>query len=831
MENLKVNLWQSAGPFLCSHPRQNTGVDELLKYGGEAEIIPDPNQVFFAEQPPCGEIRWKTIETQHNEIPISYPEIDWTSPVNEFGWLERVHYSYAWTSVTVEEPLQVLIHSSGILCFYLNGDRYDGEKWAFKNNAIPVSLKKGDNRILVRTQPLMRNPSGSFTFCIVPTSMEITILEDLYETPDIVAGQVLKKTYAAVPVVNCSEHWIRNAQIHIPGDSNFSPFMLELPPLAPQTTIKIPFQISMHTPVSHKKIGEIHPLSLRIERDNETLFAMQLPFRIKDIKEPHKLTYLSECDGSVQYFVLTYPKNYNPEKQYALRVYLHGGGDIAAETMYIISPKEWAFILAPTNRRPGGWEWWDFARSNIFESMDYTIKTFPVDENRIYLTGASNGGQGTWYNGLRSPSQFAALAPNCAWSSYNHHAPRFWDHSDIFAPPELLYFRDRMTHEFNNPAFVENAGNLPVIASQGAEDIVVSPMNQRLFRKISEMHGNEIIYREIPGKPHAWVEPLTEDGGGDFFDHPEINDFMMQKSLNHYPSSVKIRLCDLSVNNTFYWIRILEQHKIYSDTRLEAQVDDNSIRITSSNVKSIELDLDPLLISGSSVQIEWNGKDIIVDLNQTRTVCLGKTELNGSEGLRKTGKLCGPLKTAFFSPYILVPGTIGTETENEILLHNARIMAQRCWRIANGYTKIVLDRDVSDEMISENNLILFGAPERNSLTEKIAKSTNTAETFPFQISKSAITIGKRRLEGSLSLEVVYPNPVNPKRLMALFAGTTSSAERLSIYFNPLHPGEPVPDFIVYSEEVKKYHWGGVQAAGFFSKNWDLENNDYYIKPE
>ncbi len=91
----------------------------------------------------------------------------------------------------------------------------------------------------------------------------------------------------------------------------------------------------------------------------------------------------------------------------------------------------------------------------------------------------------------------------------------------------------------------------PVIASQGAEDIVVSPMNQRLFRKIPEMHGNEIIYREIPGKPHAWVEPPTEDGGGEFFDHPEIYDFMMQRSLNPYPASVKIRLCDLSVNNTF----------------------------------------------------------------------------------------------------------------------------------------------------------------------------------------------------------------------------------------------------------------------------------------
>ncbi|MBT3274626.1 MAG: hypothetical protein HN368_15825, partial [Spirochaetales bacterium] len=539
----------------------------------------------------------------------------------------------------------------------------------------------------------------------------------------------------------------------------------------------------------------------------------------KGIHEPHKITFLSDADASVQYFMLIYPLDYDPKKQYSLRIYLHGGGDIAAETMYIISPKDWAFILAPTNRRPMGWEWWDFARFNIYESMELVIDKFPIDPNRIYLTGASNGGQGTWYNGLRDPSRFAALAPNCAWSSYSHHAPRFWDPGDMFAPPELLHYRDRMMYEFNNPAFVSNAGNIPVIASQGAEDPVVSPMNQRLFLKISAMHNNEIVYREIPGKPHAWTEPLTADGGGDFFDHPEINDFLRGKERDQYPLEVRIRLCDLSVNDTFYWVCITEQYKKFSETILEARIMGTKVRIESSNVKCFTVELNSALIPGDTATIEWNRSVMPVRLDQCRTITMGESCQH------QDGRLQGPLKAAFYRPYLLVIGTAGNRHDNEIMLHNARTVAQRSWRIANGYTRIVQDRDISDDLVRNCNLILFGAPERNSFTAL------AADSLPFQISDQAMTVGERRLEGDISLEMVYPNPLNTERLLALFAGTSAAAETLCTYFDPLHPGEPVPDFIIYSEDVKKYHWGGVQAAGFFSQNWDLDNNDYYIRPK
>lgn len=50
------------------------------------------------------------------------------------------------------------------------------------------------------------------------------------------------------------------------------------------------------------------------------------------------------------------------------------------------------------------------------------IKKYGSDEKRIYLTGVSMGGFGTWYTALTYPKLFAAIAPVCGggmpWNSY-----------------------------------------------------------------------------------------------------------------------------------------------------------------------------------------------------------------------------------------------------------------------------------------------------------------------------------------------------------------------------------------------------------------------------
>ena len=49
----------------------------------------------------------------------------------------------------------------------------------------------------------------------------------------------------------------------------------------------------------------------------------------------------------------------------------------------------------------------------ILGLLDELISKYRVDTNRIYLTGLSMGGFGTWSLGTRHPERFAAIAPIC----------------------------------------------------------------------------------------------------------------------------------------------------------------------------------------------------------------------------------------------------------------------------------------------------------------------------------------------------------------------------------------------------------------------------------
>lgn len=55
--------------------------------------------------------------------------------------------------------------------------------------------------------------------------------------------------------------------------------------------------------------------------------------------------------------------------------------------------------------------WWD---SEILDALiDHILETYPIDSNRIYVTGLSMGGYGTWDVITKYPERFAAAIPIC----------------------------------------------------------------------------------------------------------------------------------------------------------------------------------------------------------------------------------------------------------------------------------------------------------------------------------------------------------------------------------------------------------------------------------
>ena len=150
-------------------------------------------------------------------------------------------------------------------------------------------------------------------------------------------------------------------------------------------------------------LSNIHPAW---SQENDQCLGQMHNFE-KEISKSVKLNYL-----------LYLPSEYQKEKKWPLLIFLHGNGaqdDINLIREYgppklIEEGRDFPFIcLAP--QLPGDVHWDPDA---LYALTNEVIKTYAVDERRVYITGLSRGGFGTWEFAVSYPSLFAAVAPVCA---------------------------------------------------------------------------------------------------------------------------------------------------------------------------------------------------------------------------------------------------------------------------------------------------------------------------------------------------------------------------------------------------------------------------------
>jgi predicted peptidase len=121
-------------------------------------------------------------------------------------------------------------------------------------------------------------------------------------------------------------------------------------------------------------------------------------------------------------YLLYLPKDYGkePDKKWPVMVFLHGSGESGADLekvkvhgppKLIAQGKDLPFIVvspqAPVFPRRG----WDVETLNAL--LDDVLAKHSADTDRVYLTGLSMGGYGTWAWATANPERFAAIAPIC----------------------------------------------------------------------------------------------------------------------------------------------------------------------------------------------------------------------------------------------------------------------------------------------------------------------------------------------------------------------------------------------------------------------------------
>ena len=120
-------------------------------------------------------------------------------------------------------------------------------------------------------------------------------------------------------------------------------------------------------------------------------------------------------------YLLYLPKDYGKDaaKKWPLILFLHGSGESGSDVekvkmhgppKLVAAGKDLPFVIvspqAPTPRV--GWQ-----VETLNTLLDDVIQKYSVDEDRVYLTGLSMGGFGTWALASANPERFAAIAPIC----------------------------------------------------------------------------------------------------------------------------------------------------------------------------------------------------------------------------------------------------------------------------------------------------------------------------------------------------------------------------------------------------------------------------------
>lgn len=130
---------------------------------------------------------------------------------------------------------------------------------------------------------------------------------------------------------------------------------------------------------------------------------------------PKGITRASHTMGDLEFtYQLDVPQTYDASKPWQLRVQLHGGvgrPDPAPRTTGIgpLAGAEQIYLL------PTAWnqaEWWtDVQLNNLRTLVDRVKRTYNIDENRIVLSGVSDGGTASYYMSMRDTTAFAAFLP------------------------------------------------------------------------------------------------------------------------------------------------------------------------------------------------------------------------------------------------------------------------------------------------------------------------------------------------------------------------------------------------------------------------------------
>jgi predicted esterase len=707
---------------------------------------------------------------------------------------------YFYLTYNTEKAQPALLNIKGNNGFIFNGEPHAGDPYSLGWLYIPVQLKKGLNELYVR--------GGNIEASLIFPEKPVFLITEDPTLSFIVLGQSNEYLSGAVVLMNTTSKALKGLQIKstIGGKERIT----AVHTVPPMSSLKIPFRFTGEG-ITQK--GQ-HDCVLQLLNNDKVVDEKTIRIDAVDATDKYSVTFNSKIDGSLQYYAVT-PQLPSPQKNAALFLSVHGAGVEAIGQARAYQSKDWGTLIAATNRRPRGFNWEDWGRLDALEVLEHARKRFEPDPQRIYLTGHSMGGHGTWFLGATYPDKWAAIAPCAGYPTLKGYGSADGLIPDSSASPtgQLLL---RAGNQSDVIRLVTNYKPLGVYISHGDADRVVSVNYARQMRKLlAEFHG-DMHYYEHPGGEHWFTNSVDWQPLFDFFK-------WHTRPVDTAVNSIDFMTANPGISFSYYWASVQQQEQPLQFSRIQLKRNraEKSITGTTENARLLGFDMKEFS-RGDAVRITLDGSAVTYTVTGTRdTLYLikdnGKWTTTAKPGLNQKGPhRYGTFKDAFNNNMVFVYGTTGTREENAWSFNKARYDAETWYYRGNGAVEIIPDKEFSPEKYKDRGIIIFGNKSNNAAWGAILSDC------PIQVERNRISAGSKVLEGDdLAAYFVWPLHNSTIASVGVVTGTGIKGMNAATANQYFAGASGFPDYMVFRLKMLENGVDEVKLAGFYDNNWKL----------
>jgi poly(3-hydroxybutyrate) depolymerase len=227
-----------------------------------------------------------------------------------------------------------------------------------------------------------------------------------------------------------------------------------------------------------------------------------------------------QINGALHRYVVYLPETWSRNERWPFILFLHGSGERGSEGMdetqiglpqaIRLHPERWPFVVVMPQVPFNHHHWTDPDMMALaMAALDAELKEFHGDPERVYLTGISLGGYGTWEMARAYPHHFAALVPVCGGVFWSYQPDRWRDVNTL--PGE----------------YARAVGRTPTWIFHGSDDPIVNPRQSLLMFQALKAAGGDVRFWEYAGIKHnVWDRAYAE---------PQLPRWLLDQRLSSIP--------------------------------------------------------------------------------------------------------------------------------------------------------------------------------------------------------------------------------------------------------------------------------------------------------